>query len=193
MNILSYSYQALLTKIFKETTAHELSVKKLQLNTSPGLYNFLSIFTVVDNTLSTLARKTMKLFLEKLDYDFRYSFGRTNCFHIKAVYSRTIMTIFGLIIYKRTFYTFVNHSNRVLLIFKVQLNCFRSFFSRKNTDILLTHLKCEFCPHPLIDVALDWLHNQSNKTSAPPIRESYFPVTLLVNTCNRIYRHYYCR
>jgi len=104
MTILSYNYQDLFTKIFKETTTHEFNVKKLQLDTSHGLHNFLSIFSAVDNTLSELARKTVKAFFENLDYEFRYSPGRTSSYHVSAVHFRTIMTIFGLITYERTFY-----------------------------------------------------------------------------------------
>jgi hypothetical protein len=104
MTILSYSYQNLFDKIFKETTTHEFNTKKLQLGTSHGLHNFLSIFSSVDNTLSELARKTVKAFFEKLDYDFRYSFGRTSNYHVSTVHPRTLMTIFGLITYERTFY-----------------------------------------------------------------------------------------
>lgn len=47
---------------------------------------------------------SLKSYLEKLDYDYTISSERKSKYHIKDYCSRTILTIFGQITFKRHFF-----------------------------------------------------------------------------------------
>lgn len=75
-------------------------------NTSIGsTYDFLAFMEVISRESEEFVRKLIVKILEKMDFDFRYSKDRVKNYYVKQTRSRTIVTMYGAITYKRTEYT----------------------------------------------------------------------------------------
>ncbi len=105
MAILSYNYQDVFKNILIDAIQSRFNSKTFQLDSVPNVFNFINTISTIDQTINILASKALQSFLEKLDDSFRLSPGRTKRYHVKAHHNRTIMTVFGLVTYCRTFYS----------------------------------------------------------------------------------------
>ena len=104
MAILSYNYQQVFTDILFSKIKEHFSNSSLELNAIPDVFNFVNTIAFIDKSINELARNALKSFFEKIDKDFENSSIRKRFYHISSHPTRTIMTVFGLVTYKRTYY-----------------------------------------------------------------------------------------
>jgi hypothetical protein len=104
MAILSYNYQQVFTNILFSTIKEHFSNSSLELNALPDVFNFVKTIAFIDKSINELARQTLKRYLEKIDNDYEKSIARKKYYHVSSHPTRTIMTVFGLVTYKRTYY-----------------------------------------------------------------------------------------
>lgn len=76
----------------------------LSVNTKGSPYNYVRLIEDFSFNGEELIRRSIKKFLEDMDYNFRYSTRRSEHYYVKVTRERTIITIFGEITYKRTIY-----------------------------------------------------------------------------------------
>ena len=67
-------------------------------------YDFLAFMETISIYGEEFIRKFIASFLEKMDLEFRNSSNRTKSYYVKQTRSRTIITMYGEITYKRTEY-----------------------------------------------------------------------------------------
>ena len=67
-------------------------------------YDFLAFMETISVYGEEFIRKFIVAFLEKMDLEFRNHFGRTKDYYVKQTRSRTIVTMYGYITFKRTEY-----------------------------------------------------------------------------------------
>lgn len=68
-------------------------------------YDFLAFMEVISRESENYIRKIIVELIEMMDYKFRYSNDRITNYYVKQNRSRTIITMYGEITYKRTEYT----------------------------------------------------------------------------------------
>lgn len=105
MAILSHNYQDLFTQVTNLIKNEKLTSGLFSIDKNHGLSNYLKIIKNMDMMFQRLVIMFMKTFLEKLDFEFKESPGRTKTYHVKSYHKRSIMTVFGLVTYERTFYS----------------------------------------------------------------------------------------
>lgn len=74
------------------------------INVDMGVFNYINFSSNVDETINDIARKLLISYFEMLDLSFKHKPGRTNRYHVKNTYTRSILTIFGEITYSKTIY-----------------------------------------------------------------------------------------
>lgn len=67
--------------------------------------NFVNLIELISYDVENLARQRIVNYLEKLDMNFKNSDERKRKYYVKDYRSRTIITMFGEITYRRTIYT----------------------------------------------------------------------------------------
>ena len=76
-------------------------------NRNPGenkVFNYIRLLDTLDEKICEIAKNSLVTVFETLDRGFRNSIERRHKYHIKAHTTRTIMTIFGEITYRKTIY-----------------------------------------------------------------------------------------
>ena len=102
MNIVSQNYNNLITNlIINEISKANTNIKINSINNVFNYFNMIKSFDEIVNKSITLA---IKSYLEQLDLDYTNSIERKSKYHIKDYCSRTILTIFGEIKFKRHFF-----------------------------------------------------------------------------------------
>ena len=104
MAILPHSNTNLFNNVIDEFKKRFFLMNNLNLNSEHGLHNYLHLMENMDSTLHSFIITYITKWLEALDLKFKNDINRTKTYHVKSFHSRTIMTIFGLITYSRTFY-----------------------------------------------------------------------------------------
>lgn len=67
-------------------------------------YDFLAFMEIISRESEEFVRKLIVSLLEKMDLDFRNSPGRSSSYYVKQTRYRTIVTMYGVITFKRTEY-----------------------------------------------------------------------------------------
>lgn len=96
MSSIPHFYQETLEKIYKETIFSDFSIS-----------NFNSYLEMMDNlqvSVGACVRKAIVSFFEKIDNDYCKSMDRKSKYYYSGTYSRTLVTIFGEIQFKRKYY-----------------------------------------------------------------------------------------
>lgn len=102
MTIVSQNYNNMITNlIINEISKATTNIKINSINNVFNYFNMIKSFDEVVNKSIILA---VKSYLEQLDFDYTNSIERKNKYHIKDYCSRTILTIFGEITFKRHFF-----------------------------------------------------------------------------------------
>lgn len=104
MAILSYNYQQVFINLLFSSLKQEFFNNSLELNSIPDVFNFVKTVAFFDKNINDFARLALKTFLEKLNQEFSDSVARKKSYHVSSHPTRTIMTIFGLVTYTRTYY-----------------------------------------------------------------------------------------
>ncbi|MEG0909918.1 MAG: UPF0236 family protein, partial [Bacilli bacterium] len=109
MNIISNNYEKILKDMifskFYEELKKELDKNIVRNNT----FNYIDLLSKLDNTLCEIAKTSLISIIEAIDKSYSNSIERKAKYYIKAHRERTILTIFGEITYKRTFYSDKNN------------------------------------------------------------------------------------
>lgn len=102
MNIVSQNYNNLITNlIINEISKATTNIKINSINNVFNYFNMIKSFDEIVNKSIILA---IKSYLEQLDLDYTNSIERKSKYHFKNYCSRTILTIFGEITFKRHFF-----------------------------------------------------------------------------------------
>lgn len=103
MSILSYNLNAVFTKVIKKVISKK--EEEIKLERTGTTYNYINVVSRLDKDINEYARKVLVDFLEEIDESYKKSRVRKSIYHIKAYHNRSIMTVFGEVTFKRTFYT----------------------------------------------------------------------------------------
>ncbi len=104
MNSILHNYNDLLKKLIFETFSNNLKSELDKIEMNNGVMNYISLLANLDETLCESARNSLINIFEKIDQAYKNSSERKCKYDIKSYHTRTIMTVFGEITYKRTFY-----------------------------------------------------------------------------------------
>lgn len=104
MNIISHNYILCLKNLMKELINNKIDTLFDCLNPNNSVFNYINILSNLDESLCNLAKEGLILIFKLLDENYKNSTDRKSKYYIKSHMSRSIMTIFGEITFKRTFY-----------------------------------------------------------------------------------------
>lgn len=102
MNIISQDYNKMITNLI--ITEISKATTNIRINGTNNIYNYINLISSFDEIINKSIIISIKDYLEQLDYHFTNSIERKNKYHIKDYCSRTILTIFGEITFKRHFF-----------------------------------------------------------------------------------------
>ena len=109
MTIISNNYEKILREMifskFSESLRKELD-KNIARN---NVFNYIDLLAGLDNKLIEIAKSSLITIIEAIDKTYSNSIERKSKYHIKAYRERTILTVFGEITFKRTFYSDKNN------------------------------------------------------------------------------------
>lgn len=104
MNIVTHKNDEFVNNFMADISQLDSIIKTTQMNNIRGLSNYLSMIEGVDQATNDLALAILKRLIENADQAFRYSPSRLDKYHVKSTHQRTIMTIFGALTFKKTFF-----------------------------------------------------------------------------------------
>lgn len=103
MEIITQNYEKLLEEMIINKFSDVINIKN---NPNENkVFNYIKILDTLDERICDIAKESLTTIIESIDRGYRNSFERMHRYHIKAKYSRSIMTIFGQITYRKTVYT----------------------------------------------------------------------------------------
>ena len=105
MNIISNNYINVLKKMIINKFKDNLEKVFNKTNDNSDVFNYIGLLSSLDKSLCNIAKESLITILEAIDKGYRDSYNRKNYYHIKAYHERSLMTIFGEITFKRTFYS----------------------------------------------------------------------------------------
>lgn len=105
MNIILQNYLDLLKKVIFDSFSYNLKKELNKIDINGNVMNYVDLLSTLDESLCLIAKNSLITILETIDKSYSISIERKRKFDIKSYHSRTIMTIFGEITFKRTFYT----------------------------------------------------------------------------------------
>lgn len=102
MTIVSQNYNNMITNlIINEISKATTNIKMNSIN---NVFNYFNMIKSFDEIVNKSIILVIKSYLEQLDYNYTNSIERKNKYHIKDYCSRTILTIFGEITFRRHFF-----------------------------------------------------------------------------------------
>ena len=105
MNIILQNYTDLLKKLIFDNFSNNLKKQLNEIDSNGNVMNYVNLLSNLDESLCAIARESLVNIFETMDRSFRMSAERKKKYDVKSHHYRTIMTIFGEITFKRTFYT----------------------------------------------------------------------------------------
>ena len=106
MNIISNNYINLLKEMIISKFSENVKSALNKTNDNPTVFNYITLLSSLDNSLSNIAKESLITIFEAIDNGFKDSKERKTHYHIKAYHKSSLMTIFGEITFKRTFYSY---------------------------------------------------------------------------------------
>lgn len=104
MNILTQMSQHLQDSVITNLLSEHIQQLTSPLLFLPSLDNYTQLIERLGNALHQLALSSLKHTLEQMDLQFRLSPGRSDRYYVKQTRSRTILTLYGELTYRRTEY-----------------------------------------------------------------------------------------
>lgn len=105
MEIITQNYEKILENLIIDNFSHIIKNYN-QINPDENkVFNYIKILDTLDERICDIAKKSLIAVFESLDRGFKNSPERRHRYHIKAHTTRTIMTIFGEITYRKTIYS----------------------------------------------------------------------------------------
>jgi len=105
MNIISNNYIKVLKEMIISKFSDNLKEKLSKTNDNPTVFNYINLLSSLDKSLCNIAKESLIAIFEAIDKGYKDSSDRKRLYHIKAYHERSLMTIFGEITFKRTFYS----------------------------------------------------------------------------------------
>ena len=105
MTIISNNYEKILKEMIFLQFSNNLKKELDKQDNTNKVFNYINLLSSLDNTLCNIAKNSLVSIFETIDKSYCNSIDRKRKYHVKAHLSRTILTIFGEITFKRTFYT----------------------------------------------------------------------------------------
>lgn len=105
MEIVTQNYENVLKNLIINNF-NDVFKQKTSNNPNNNVFNYIDIMSTLDERICDAALKSLKIIIETIDNGFRNSSERRHKYHIKAKTTRTIMTIFGEITYRKTIYSY---------------------------------------------------------------------------------------
>lgn len=102
MNIVSQNYNKMITNLIISEISK--ATNNIKVNSLNNVYNYINLIKSFDEIVNKSILIAIKSYLEELDFNYTNSFDRKSKYHIKDYRSRTILTIFGEITFKRHFF-----------------------------------------------------------------------------------------
>lgn len=104
MEIISQNYDNVLKELIIKNFSSLIKDNIFRENGKNKVYNYIDLLSYIDEKLCELAKSSLIDIFNAIDKGFKNSSERRHRFHIKSHQERTILTIFGEITIKRTFY-----------------------------------------------------------------------------------------
>lgn len=105
METITQNYTKLLKNMIISQFNDKLS-KEIDKNlTRNNVFNYIDILSNLESSLIEVAKESLVAIFEAIDRSYANSIERKSKYHIRAHEYRTILTIFGEITFKRTFYS----------------------------------------------------------------------------------------
>ena len=104
MNILTHNKTELANILANDLINHYSHVRARIKEGIKGTKNYISMLERIDDSTINLALSDLKDYIEAIDMEYRNSIERLSKYHIKSHHERTVMTIFGPLTFKKTFY-----------------------------------------------------------------------------------------
>ena len=105
MESILQNYNDVLKKTINDIFHTNLKKQLDQLDINGNVMNYVNLLSNLDQSLCEMAKVSLKTLFETLDKSFKKSMERKSKYSIKSHHERTILTIFGEVSFKRTFYT----------------------------------------------------------------------------------------
>lgn len=104
MEIITQNYEKILENLIINNFSDIIRRKRLVNPNENKVFNYIKILDTLDERICDIAKKSLITIFESLDRGYKNSPERMHNYHIKAHTTRTIMTIFGEITYRKTIY-----------------------------------------------------------------------------------------
>jgi len=104
MEIISQNYIKVLDELIINQFSSHLKGKLERFRGDNQVFNYINILQCLDETLTEIGKITLINIFESLDRGYRNSIERMHSYHIKSKTTRTILTVFGQITYRKTNY-----------------------------------------------------------------------------------------
>ncbi len=104
MNIILQNYKKIIEKLMKTYFIDKVDNIINQIGDINNVNNYINILSSFDKNMSDFMCNCLINLFEEMDKNFCNSIERKRKYHIKYKTSRTILTIFGQVTYKRNFY-----------------------------------------------------------------------------------------
>ena len=104
MNIILQNYNDLLKKVIFDTFSQNLKENLNNIDASGNVMNYVNLLSSLDDSLCEIAKNTLVTTFEAINHSYSISHDRKKKYDIKSHHERSILTIFGEITFKRTFF-----------------------------------------------------------------------------------------
>ena len=105
MDIIPQNYENLLKETIVKNFSSILSDNITRNDDKNRVFNYINLLSDLDEKLCEVAKKSLLAIFDAIDRGFKNSPERRHKYHIKSRQERTVLTMFGEITFKRTFYT----------------------------------------------------------------------------------------
>lgn len=104
MEIITQNYEKILENLILDKFS-KIIKEKVNPNQNK-VFNYIRILDTLDERICDIAKESLTTIIETIDRGYKNSPERRHRYHIKAKSTRTIMTVFGEITYKKTIYSY---------------------------------------------------------------------------------------
>lgn len=105
MEIITQNYENILKDLIIKNFSDILTSNIYTNDSKNRVFNYIDILSNLDSKLCEIACKSLKAIFDAIDRGFKNSPERRRKYHIKSHQERTILTVFGEITFRRTFYS----------------------------------------------------------------------------------------
>lgn len=104
MESITQNYEKILENLIINNFSHIIRQNDNRNSNENKVFNYIRLLDTLDEKICEIAKKSLITVFETLDRGYKNSIERRHKYHIKANTTRTIMTIFGEITYRKTIY-----------------------------------------------------------------------------------------